>query len=94
MLVENNHVLVGNIIMVAKDHVGGGRCWLLQIHNYPTKNIVFLHKTGPHMSVRNINRSKLYNFSPPTRSRPVQHQKKAHVEIIGKNNSRKLGGVA
>ena len=26
MLVEKNHELVGNIIMVAKDHVGGGRC--------------------------------------------------------------------
>ena len=26
MLVEKNHVLVEHIIMVAKDHVGGGRC--------------------------------------------------------------------
>ena len=26
MLVEKNHVLVGHLIMVAKDHVGGGRC--------------------------------------------------------------------
>ena len=47
MLVDKNHVMVGNTIMVAKDHVGGGRCWLLQIHNSAHKSHNFCTKRVP-----------------------------------------------
>ena len=60
MLVGKDHMLLGKdhacgeescvggkYFMVAKDHVGGGRCWLLQIHNFPTQNIAFCTKRVP-----------------------------------------------
>ena len=65
-------------MLVGKDHVGGERsCWwgrimLVLQNDEERKNVVFapkkilFHKTARGVSVRNINRSKLYVSSPPT----------------------------
>ena len=68
-------------MLVGEDHVGGeGSCWweriMLSVEDNKFCRIkipvyeqhVFLHRMGPYLSVRNKNRSKLYVFSPPTRS--------------------------
>ena len=66
-------------MLVGKNHVGGeGSCWwgriMLVLQDdeerrnvvfAPRKNLLF-HKTDSRVSVRNINRSKLYVSSPPT----------------------------
>ena len=65
-------------MLVGKDHVGGeGSCWweriMLVLQDdeewkkmiFAPKNKLF-HRTDFYLSVRNINRSKLYVFSPHT----------------------------
>ena len=65
-------------MLEGKDHVGGERsCWwgrimLVLQDDEERSNVVFapkkilFHKTDPRVSVRNINRSKLYVVSPST----------------------------
>ena len=77
-------------MLVGKDHAGGGRSLILQNYDVCTKNIVFLHRTDSHVSVRNKNRSKLYVRSPPTRFyMDVGVRKQANVEIIPKKHVKK-----
>ena len=71
----------GRIMLLGKDHAGAARWLLLQNYDFCTEKILFLHKTDPHMSVRNINRSKLYVISRPTRSHPPFLSKNNNVEI-------------
>ena len=60
------------IMLAEKDHVGEkGSCWFRKMmrnaemwFSHP-KHLLF-HKTARGVSVRNINRSKLYVSSPPT----------------------------
>ena len=79
MLVGKDHMLLGKdhaggeeSCAVRKYHHGGkGSCgwWKMLIignSDFSHKKHCFLHKTGPHVSVRNIDCGKLYNFSPPT----------------------------
>ena len=78
MLVGKDHMLLGKdhaggeeSCVGGKYHHGGkGSCgWrkmLIIANSYSPTEKRFLHKTGPHVSVRNINCSKLSNFSPPT----------------------------
>ena len=72
MLVGKDHVGGKKIMLAEKDHVGGeGPCWFCKMMSnaktcsWRYKNELF-RKTGPCVSVRNINRSKLYVRSPPT----------------------------
>ena len=59
------------VMLVEKDHVGGkGSCWFCKMMRnaemwFPHKKKLF-HKPASRVSVRNINRSKLYVSSPPT----------------------------
>ena len=59
------------IMLVGKDHVGGKRsCWLWNMvaeFRFLYRKTRFLHRMDPRVSVRNLNRSKLYVRSPPTR---------------------------
>ena len=79
MLVGKDHMLLGKdhaggeeSCVGGKYHHGGkGSCgwWKMLIianSEFSHEKYRFLHKTGPHVSVRNINCSKLSNFSPPT----------------------------
>ena len=62
-------------MLLGKDHVGGeGSCWWERImlvlqDDEERRNVVFVqtfafHKPTARVSVRNINRSKLYVFAP------------------------------
>ena len=79
MLVGQDHCWWERIILMGEDHVGGEEsCWweriMLSVEDSKFSRImisapkkhVFLQKMGPHLSVRNKNRSKLYVSSPPT----------------------------
>ena len=60
------------IMLVEKDHVGGkGSCWFCKMMRnakmwFSHQKKLLFHKTARGVSVRNINRSKLYVSSPPT----------------------------
>ena len=60
------------IMFVEQDHVGGeGSCWFCKMMRnaemwFSHQKHLLFHRTAPRVSVRNINRSKLYASSPPT----------------------------
>ena len=105
MLVREDHVAGERscwwerIMLVGKDHVGGkGSCGCCKMVNYcksmilASKNILF-HRTDSRLSVRNINRSKLYVSSPPTWFYGgVGVRRQANVEIIPKKYAKKIKG--
>ena len=63
----------------------------MQNHDFCTRKTRFLHRTGPYLSVRNKNRSKLYVSSPPTFFLGgVGVRKQANVEIIPKKYAKTI----
>ena len=98
MLVREDHVAGERscwwerIMLVEKDHVAGkGSCGCCKMVNYcesmifAPKNILF-HRTDFRLSVRNINRSKLYVSSPRTFS----NQKFREIQALCKSNLEKI----
>ena len=72
-----------------KGHPG----WFKMMNEARHVKIRVLHRMGPHVSVRNINRSKLYVSSPPTWFYGgVGVRRQANVEIIPKKYAKKIKG--